>query len=458
MTSLAIPHPRPAALLGVAVAIAIGSQAMSPFLGPGRLSLPQTPPVESRPEALPAPDPAIGAPDVALVSIDSAIGRWTANVKRDPVDYISATNLGSLYASRARLTGSLDDYARARRAAEQAMEAASSYVPARVLDAALLYATHDFAAAATAARAIFAAQPTQLQALATLGDADLELGDYAGAQSAYARLASVAPGAAVTARLARLAWLKGDPAGALAMADEATAEAETGGAAGASLAWYRYLAGFVAFQAGELPAARSRFEAALADQPGSYLALNGLARVRAAEGRYVDAITLDRQAIAIVPQPEFLGELGDLYRLTGQETLAKEQYATVRAIAGLAAINRQVYNRQLVLFDVNHGEQLDEALALATTELAVRKDVYGYDAYAWALLANGRAAEADEAMAHALSLGTRDALLLYHAGMIARAVGDASRARTLLTDALALNPGFDPLQVVRARAALEELR
>ncbi|MFZ5853309.1 MAG: tetratricopeptide repeat protein [Chloroflexota bacterium] len=458
MTSLAIPHPRPAALLGMAVAIAIASQATSLLLGPARPSLARTPPVESRGEALPAPDAAIGAPDVGLASIDSAIGRWAANIKRDPVDYISATNLGSLYAARARLTGNLDDYARAQRAVEQAIGAASSYTPARVLDATLLYATHDFAAAATATRAILAAGPTQLQALATLGDAELELGDYTGARSAYERLATVVPGAPATARLARLAGLEGDPARALAMADQSISEAEAGGASGAGLAWYRYLAGFVAFQAGNLAVAGSRFEAALADQPGSYLALNGLARVRAAEGRYADAITLDQQAIAIVPQPEFLGELGDLYRLTGHETLAREQYATVRAIAGLAAMNRQVYNRQLVLFDVNHGEHLDEALALAKTELSVRKDVYGYDAYAWALLANGRAAEADQAMAHALSLGTRDALLLYHAGMIARAVGDAPRARTMLADALALNPGFDPLQVVRARAALEELR
>jgi tetratricopeptide (TPR) repeat protein len=150
--------------------------------------------------------------------------------------------------------------------------------------------------------------------------------------------------------------------------------------------------------------------------------------------------------------------LGDLYQLTGESKLAEQQYATVRAIARLAAINKQVYNRQLVLFDANHGVNLAEALDLAEQELAVRKDTYGYDAYAWALLANGRAAEADEAMAHALSLGTRDAQLLYHAGMIAQALGDQARARTLLSDALALNPGFDPLQAVRARAALEELR
>ena len=123
----------------------------------------------------------------------------------------------------------------------------------------------------------------------------------------------------------------------------------------------------------------------------------------------------------------------------------------MRAIAALQALQPKVYNRQLVLFDANHAEDPAGAVRLAETELAVRKDVYGWDADAWALLAAGRAGDADAAMQKALALGTNDALLLYHAGMIAHGVGDDGRARSLLERALALNPGFDPLQAVRAR-------
>jgi tetratricopeptide (TPR) repeat protein len=243
----------------------------------------------------------------------------------------------------------------------------------------------------------------------------------------------------------------------MATADRSVREAQAAGVSGAGLAWYRYLAGFIAFQAGNIGAADARFTAALSDQPGSFLVLNGLARVRAAQGRLADAIALDQEAIAIVPQPEFLAELGDLFQLSGQPKLAQEQYATVRAIAQLASIQKQVYNRQLVLFDVNHGVHLDEALTLAQDELAVRKDVYGYDALAWALLAEGRGSEADVVMRQALGQGTEDALLDYHAGMIANELGDQPRARDLLRRALALNAGFDPLQAQRARAALEAL-
>jgi hypothetical protein len=61
-------------------------------------------------------------------------------------------------------------------------------------------------------------------------------------------------------------------------------------------------------------------------------------------------------------------------------------------------------------------------------------------------------------MTTALAFGTRDAKLLYHAGMIALALGDGTRARELLNDALALDASFDPRAVSLARAALAGLK
>src|SRR5439155_6083460 len=130
------------------------------------------------------------------------------------------------------------------------------------------------------------------------------------------------------------------------------------------------------------------------------------------------------------------------------------QYATVEAIGHLAAINQQVYNRQLVLFSVNHDRDLATALTLAEQELAVRKDAYGYDAYAWALLANGRTADADAAMTTALAFGTRDALLLYHAGEIDLELGNTALAHDRLTQALATTGALDPLASSKAKASL----
>ncbi len=464
MTALAIPRPRrvrPLAVLACALGLVVGSYAVQ-AVGFDR---PASPPAAvAGADAAQRTAPQIespGGPSTATVAaldqIDHSIRPWSANLAANDRDFISATNLGLLYHARGRLTGDVGDFGRALDATARALAIDPTYVPARTLNALLLQVTHDFAGALSAARALLAEDPRQAQALATLGDAQLELGEYAKASDSFDELATLSPGPAVTARLAHLAWLRGDGTRAATLARQAY-DAAAAGQTGPGLAWYAYLAGTIAFGEGDLPAAEAWFGSAATDWPDSHLVLAGRARVAAAQGRTEDAIELYRRAIAIAPQPDALAALGDLYRLTGRDALADQQYATVRAIAKLAAINRQVYNRQLVLFDVNHGVNLAEALDLATRELALRRDVYGYDAYAWALLANGRATEAGAAMAHALSLGTRDAQLYYHAGLIARAVGDDARARRLLSSALELNPGFDPLQAVHARAALEELQ
>ena len=88
-------------------------------------------------------------------------------------------------------------------------------------------------------------------------------------------------------------------------------------------------------------------------------------------------------------------------------------------------------------------------------ELLSRRDVYTYDVLSWALLKADRLEEALEASCEALRLGTRDPRLLYHAGMVARALGERVRAAELLCDALALNPSFDVLQAPIARRLLE---
>ena len=390
----------------------------------------------------------------STAALEKAIGVWTANLGRDPEDFISAQNLALDYYTLGRLTGDIDDYARAQAAVTQGLKAYPNDIGGRTMAALLQYTLHDFAGARTAAQAIYDADHRQLQALATAGDSELELGDYPAARTTFATLETTQPGAAISARLAHLASLQGHDAEAATLATRAGKEARTEGTTGTALAYYDYLRGFLAFQAGDLTVASASYEAALKDWPGSYLALEGLAKVRAAQGRTADAIKLYQQAIAIVPQPEYLAGLGDLYQLSGQATLAEQQYKTVRAIAQLQALQGKVYNRQLVLFDANHGENAAEAVSLAEGELAVRKDIYGWDVDAWALLAAGRAADADAAMQHALVLGTNDALLAYHAGMIAHGLGDDARAKTMLLRALALNPGFDPLQAVRARAVL----
>jgi Tfp pilus assembly protein PilF len=83
--------------------------------------------------------------------------------------------------------------------------------------------------------------------------------------------------------------------------------------------------------------------------------------------------------------------------------------------------------------------------------------VYGFDLLAWALHRTGEPARAGKAMQRALALGTRDPLLHFHAGMIARAAGRDAQAAASLRRALAINPSFDPLLIDAARTTLDSI-
>ena len=91
-------------------------------------------------------------------------------------------------------------------------------------------------------------------------------------------------------------------------------------------------------------------------------------------------------------------------------------------------------------------------------EIETRRDIYGYDLLAWALHRSRRDAEGIPVMAQALALGTRDAMLFYHAGMIERALGRDEQARTHLERALQANPYWHPFQPAEARAVLDSLQ
>jgi len=221
-----------------------------------------------------------------------------------------------------------------------------------------------------------------------------------------------------------------------------------------NLAWLYYELGEYETQAGDFAAADAAYLAALNTHPGDYRALAALARLRANNGRYAEAIELYQRAIAVVPMPIFIAELGDLYAKTGDQANAQKQYALVEYIGLLGHVNQVLHNRDLALFYADHDMKLTEALDLAQKELEVRHDVYTWDALAWALYKNGKLEDAARASQKAMRFGTRDPLLLFHAGMIAEGQGQREHARTELKQALQINPHFHLVYANEAKQRL----
>ena len=386
------------------------------------------------------------------------LARLIAAFERDVHRTPNATGLsflGGLYLQRARLTGDLGSYEQAGTALDEALSRAPDDAETLARKASFLYRTHDFAGALALASQLVSRDPHALAAMAVLGDAQVEVGLDADAAQTYATLNAAAPNTpSVDVRRAHLAFLQGDVATAEQLARRAEHEATKSGEFATGRAYYREARAQLAFDQGHYDDAASLYERALNDAPGYYATTALLAKTRAAQGRYRDAIRLYRAAIAQVPQPDYLAALGDLLALTGHRRQAEQQYRTVEFAGTLAALNRQVYNRQLAVFSADHGRDGAAAVGLARAELDVRKDGFGYDTYAWTLFAAGRFADARDASDHALTFGIPDARVLYHAGMIAKAQHDDPRAKQYLSRALKLSPRFDPLQSRRARTAL----
>jgi len=183
-------------------------------------------------------------------------------------------------------------------------------------------------------------------------------------------------------------------------------------------------------------------------------ALDAFAQVRAAQGRMAAAIALERRAVDRMPLPQFVAQLGDLYRADGNLTAAHRQYTLFGVIHQLFVANGVNADLETALFDVDHGIGLRHALTLAQRARAERPSIDGDDVLAWALARNGLCTKALGWSRQALRLGTLDALKLFHRGMIERCLGRRATGNAFLRRALSLNPHFSILWSPVARRAL----
>ena len=318
---------------------------------------------------------------------------------------------------------------------------------------------HRFSDALNYAQKALALGSGDLSPFAIVGDAYADMGEYEKSGTAYARLLSdSAPEPRMAyARNSRLAYLKfvsGDTDGAIRLMQNAVTQGIEARLPSENLAWLYFELGEFNLQKGDLSRANDAYLAAVTSHPGDYRALAGLARVRSDQGMYQEAILLYQKAIAVVPMPIYIAELGDVYSKLGNTAEAEKQYQLVEYIGLLGHINQVLHNRDLALFYADHDRNLSEALELARKEFEVRHDICTWDALAWALYKNGKYQEAEDAMENALHFGTRDSLLLFHAGMIEAKIGNVTEAQKNLNRALAINPHFHVMYADQARQQL----
>lgn len=374
-----------------------------------------------------------------------------ALVQSRPSDAKGFNQLAAAYMQKAREAEDFAVNTRAMEALDRSLRLAPDNYDALKLRAKLLLTFHRFEDALGVARRAQALNPQDHDNYGAMTDALVELGEYPAAVEAAQRMVDLRPDTSSYARVSYLRWLHGDAAGAIEAMRVAAQAANPQDSE--KVAWCHVQLGDALLNTGKREEAEREFDRALFVFPGYGAALSAKARARVAAGDLEGAVEIYRREHNAEPSADTALALGDLYAKLGRADEAQKQYATFEQLepANAAAENDM---HHLVAYWTDHDKNLDEALALARKERARRKDIYTCDTLAWALYKKGMHEEAKAASDEALRLGTRDPRVLYHAGMIAYALGDRARGAEQLKQALALNPSFDVLQADAARRAL----
>ncbi len=352
---------------------------------------------------------------VAWSANERLIPKLQQKLKQDPSNVEANTALGQAYLQKARESGDPAYYSKAEELFDRTLRAKKDYVEALVGKASLALSRHEFRLGRDIAERAIQESPDIVSIYGVLVDAQVELGQYSDAIHTLDKMIRMKPNLSSYSRISYLRELNGDIEGAVQAMKMAI---DSGAPEAENTAWCMVQLGNLYLIGGQRNSAEIQYRMALARFPNYVHAFAGLAKLAVAEGDYTKAIEFYQRAIAGIPLPEFLIALGEVYDHLGKTVEAQQQYATVKAIQQMYRSNGVNMDLEMVLFNVDHGGDVAEAIKIAQAEWQGRKSVKVADAYAWALFRAGRTAEARDMMKQAMRLGSKDPVILHHATII----------------------------------------
>ena len=396
-----------------------------------------------------------------IPNYDLAIEFFLKRIKAQPRSPSNYVMLAQRYSRKAKETGAEECFGLAEEALKKALELTPKDLNARMMMSGVLAFRHQFADSLKLAEEAALELPGDLDALTSVHDAQMGLGDYAAARKSLDALTKQAKGPLVGlwARQAHFAELHGQDAEALKLMKQANSLVleNAGDYRAPSVVWYQVRLGHQLLDAGKTEEGAKVFETAVSDLPKYFLGVAGLAEARAAQGRFEDALKLYAQTIELCPDPIFFMAAGDIHMKLGAADKAKAAYDTAEKTILESGATPAEFSRELSLFYSERGLQSKKAVELARTDLKFRQDIMGHDALAWALYRDSQFEAAAKASEQALRTGSTSAKVHFHAGMIRYRLGDKDAAKKNLTHALAENSRFSVLDADVARKTLQEL-
>ncbi len=330
---------------------------------------------------------------------------------------------------------------------------------------------HNFSEGKKWAEKVLAIDPKHHDAHALLGDHAVELGDYDEAYDHYQAALDIRADLSSYARAAHLLWLTGDASQAEILMKKAIA---AGGPYPENVAWCRAELALMQFHSGALLTAEIEARAALDAAPNNPRCLMIMARVLAAKGETDRAIKLYEKSVTLSPGHEALAALVDLHKLQGDEAAAKVWFDRVLAYHGKENKHSHGHahghgkhhhhephghsheaSEELALFLAEHDHRLEEAVHEVEKVYETYKNIKVANAAAWCYYKSGNLKKARLMIDRALKWNTRDATILFRAGMIYLKMGDDQKARDFLVRATSLNPSFHPIHSKTASNTLQ---
>ena len=378
----------------------------------------------------------------------SSIEKAQKALAEKPVDLIRLEQLGRLFISEARVMHGERGYQLADVCA-RLMDAESPL--ALLLRGHALLAMHRFHDAEEIALTLLTKRQEMVDQ-ALLGDALMEQGRVGESLVPYQKMIDAKPCLPSYSRIAHVRWLKGDVDGAIEMMEQAVAcgsyrDPEP-------MAWCTARLAFFQWQKGNADAALTLADRAMEIVPNYPQALFIRGRVKLARGDARGAVEALTLAAKQSPLPEMLWSLLEAQGAAGDDATATTQLLKTKGEAGDP--------RSFALYLATTKLDTEHALDLAKAELQTRRDVFSWDALAWAQYAAGETEAAMISMRRAMAEGTRDARLLMHAGVIATSAHDPraadwlAQARTMQAQLLPSEQRF--LNQLSTHAAVDSKR
>ncbi len=405
-----------------------------------------------------------------------------ARVKRDPSGAIGWKQLATAYLNAGREKDSEELAKKAEAAARKSLSLRTSRnSSAAVILSEALLEQHRFNDALVACQKSLELEPGNDFAERTLTDIYFEIGRYEEARQLIGKHPEWSKDPSGLSMMARQSELVGKPEVAMVQLQQATDIAESRpDFADTTVSWFHTKLGDILARNGQLAKAESHYLTALKQNPGSWKAMASMARLKAMQQDHKGVLMFGEKLNAIAPMTDVVGLMEDAAKAIGDKTGAAKYADQVLEMnkssvdAGTDPENEldetrgHTHDRMFSVYLADRNSKLALAQHAATHDLANRKDIFAYDTYAWATYklatsvandskSNYRLIEAKQCIDKALALGTKNATIFFHAGMIELALNNKLIAKSHLQEALRINPNFNPAQADEARKELSNL-